>query len=309
MKSLNGAICIIAFNRMKPLLRILSNVFDSDISDLKVYVSIDYSEKQNEIISCIKSSEFYEKVEIIARERNLGLKQHVITCGDLVEKHDFIVILEDDIVLSRFPRMYIESCLQLDLRKIATISLYNYHRSEGDLCQFIPLSSGSDNYFMQYPSSWGQVYTKKMWTEFREWLLTNDCDMFLDNKLPSYICNWPKSSWKKHFLRYMVHSEKYSIYPYFSLTTNPGEDGTHHRNVRGLWLSNLLIEERNWNLKQFIDCPVVYNSHFLMENRKKNYDKNEIRVKRANDTALIHLDFLYLTFQTMFNYFHRKFTK
>ncbi|MGP8307238.1 glycosyltransferase [Vibrio sp. YIC-376] len=303
MEKLNGAICIVAYNREGALLRILDNILLSDVCDYKIYVSIDYSEEQDKIINKLQTKDYFNRIELIKRDINLGLKEHVLACGDLVNSHDFIVILEDDLIVSKYLKNYINTCLSSSLENIATISLYSYHRSEGDLCSFIPLSSGSDNYFMQFPSSWGQIYTKSMWNNFRNWLKVNDCDMFHDDLLPSYICLWPKSSWKKHFLRYMVHTNKYSIYPYFSLTTNPGEDGTHHKAVGATWQSNLLIEDKNWEIKDFDSCKVIYNSHFCIGDKSKNYARSRVRDRRANDSAFIHLDYLFLFLKSVANYF------
>ena len=48
-----------------------------------------------------------------------------------------------------------------------------------------------------------------------------------ENILPKYITQWNTQSWLKYFMRYIVETNKYFVYPYFSLTTNVSEVGEH----------------------------------------------------------------------------------
>lgn len=304
-----GAICVVAYNRINAIVRMLDKIYSSDLGDLPVYVSIDYSEKQTEIVSILESKAYYNKINIICHNVNLGLKKHVLFCGDIIREYDYLVVLEDDLLISSYIIDYVEECLKTSLHKVATISLYSYHRSEGDLCSFIPIASGYDNYYMQFPSSWGQVYTKPMWFGFREWLDRNDCEMFNDDLVPEYICRWPASSWKKHFLRYMIHNDLYSIYPYFSLTSNPGEDGTHHKDVGNKWVSNILQSNRRWDIKPLEQSDVIYNCHFLPGLETKSYTIRNIRMRRAEDSGFIHIDYLSLFFSSIKEYLLKRFTK
>ncbi len=301
-----GLICIVAYNRWLPLRKLMSDIKDSDITDFDIVISIDHSDKQDDICKKIEDSNLLPKVKIIRHKNNIGLKRNVLFCGDLVKDYNFVVVLEDDLRISPFIKNYIDSCLKSSLDRIASISLYSYRRSEGDLLNFFPKVGCSDVYFMQFPSSWGQIYTKSMWFEFRKWLDKNDCDYFQDSEVPKYVCNWPSTSWKKHFIRYMIKYDKFSIYPYFSMTTNLGEDGTHHRNVGKLWNASLLVNDRAWNVESFNKKSVKYNSHFLQGSNIKKYTKSEIREQWRSELPFVHIDYAWFLLVEIISYIKRK---
>ena len=41
------------------------------------------------------------------------------------------------------------------------------------------------------------------------------------------MVSWPDTSWKKHFCAYLIHTDKYFVFPRISLTTNFNDPGTH----------------------------------------------------------------------------------
>jgi hypothetical protein len=64
-----------------------------------------------------------------------------------------------------------------------------------------------------------------MWAEFREWLAKTDIP-WEDIDMPHQIKEWTKA-WSKYYDAYMVMEDKYSIFPYISLTTNFSDAGVH----------------------------------------------------------------------------------
>lgn len=263
---MKAAICVIAYNRVQEFKRLIRCLEQSKLnfhSDL--IISIDYSSTQHQIINAAKNIKwFHGEVVIIDHRTNLGLKKHVISCGDLSENYDFFVLLEDDLILSPFFNDYLTkavACSEKD-ESIAGISLYNYTKNEDDKVIFEPLIDNNDCYFVQYPSSWGFAVTREQWISFKKWLKINDCDMFIDNSLPEYVCKWPASSWKKHFIRYLVHENKYFMYPRFSLVTNPGSDGTHHNNINSLYSIPLCLSPRDWRLCVTSKSIALYDVNF-----------------------------------------------
>lgn len=264
---MKGLFCIVAYNRkgniVENITRLKQDLKVNGLLDfMDIVVSIDFSDKQEAISSYIHLNE--PNIKVIKHNKNLGLKNHIILCGDMVldKEYDFIVVLEDDIELSEFTVNYIYSALNVVEPRCAGISLYNYSIDESYLLDFNPKHDGSDNYYLQYPSSWGQVWTKAMWKNFKSWFIVNDCDDFHDYKVPAYVCAWPASSWKKHFLRYMVNEDLYFLYPRVSLTNNLGIDGENHNGIGAIFSVPILKGRKSWYLLPLSKSQSVYNSWF-----------------------------------------------
>lgn len=294
MKLSRGLICVVGYNREECLLRLLDSLgkVKLDEHDIDLVVSLDHSPQQASIASEISSRNYINNPRVILRKQNLGLKKHIISCGDLVldPDYDFIVVLEDDLLLSPAFISYLFPAIEASKksgRQVSGISLYSYLYSEETLLPFEHQPDKFDGYFLKFPSSWGQVWTKDMWSGFKSWFSHNDCESFDDPLVPEFVRSWPVSSWKKHYLRYMIHSDSYFLYPNYSLTSNPGEDGTHHKNVGGTFSVPLLVEDRDWFLPRIQDAKVKYDYRFHLENRGRSmkslsrYDIAKVRYLKA----------------------------
>ena len=105
------AIVIIAYNRLDALKRLLVSVEAAVYPEgepVPLVISIDRSDSD----AVVKTAEDFgythgEKI-IIARKERLGLREHVLTCGDLTEKYGSIIVLEDDLFVS--PMFYDYAC-------------------------------------------------------------------------------------------------------------------------------------------------------------------------------------------------------
>lgn len=260
MKNINGAIVVVAYNRKLPLIRLLDRLIDCDYScgnKVDLIVSIDFSDAQPDILSILDSYTWeYGELKIIAHDNNLGLKNHVLLCGDYVNSYDFLIMLEDDLYVSKFFYKYALSAYfsSIDRTEVCGVSLYSPKTDEASLLKFEPLSiEGNNIFFAQLPSSWGQMWTRKMWTDFKDWYESNYTEN-ITVELPSNMHRWSAKSWKKIFATYMVLSNKYFIFPYSSYSTNFGTAGEHMRGVNTFQVP--LIEDD-------YDCSVRYNNHCL----------------------------------------------
>jgi len=166
--------------------------------------------------------------KIILKDKNLGLKKHIIECTDLVNVYDCVIVLEDDLYVSPYFYEYAQQALAFfkENEDLAGISLYSYSISEFSNKPFIPLNDGYDNYFLQLPSSWGQIFTKKQWQGFRNWFVLNE-DNFNAEIVPEAVGKWGEHSWKKHFIQYLIEKDLFFVFPKLSLTTNFEDPGTN----------------------------------------------------------------------------------
>jgi len=224
-------IAVIAYNRIKPLQRLLRSLVQASYDDLviKLYICIDGG-GNDEVIKLAHDFDWpFGVKQVIIQSKNLGLKEHVLRCGNLSQKHDGILILEDDMFVSPiFYQFAIKSCnFYYAESAIAGISLYSHLFNESAQMPFIPINDGFDVFFIQVVSSWGQVWLKSHWKNFVNWYNKNDHTDDLEISLPPNIMEWPDSSWKKFFSAYIIAENKYFVNPRISYTTNFGDPGTH----------------------------------------------------------------------------------
>ncbi|MEN8229371.1 MAG: glycosyltransferase family 2 protein [Bacteroidota bacterium] len=230
MNDSNPVIVVVAYNRADSLNRLLQSLlYAKDISSAKLIISIDNQEPHNYDVKKLAESftwPFGEK-EVRYQAEHLGLKKHVLQCGDLSREYGAVIVLEDDLFVSPYFYSYAISAMKFygNDEQIGGISLYNQPRQEAEELPFMPLTDHSDVYFLQLPSSLGQLWTRDQWTQFRTWF---DSKPDLSTiPVPDYIIRWPETSWKKYFAAFLLDADKFFVYPRISLTTNFFDAGTH----------------------------------------------------------------------------------
>lgn len=226
----NIPIVIPCYNRIEPLKRLLDSLSEAYYKDeTPIIFSIDYSDS-SQISDFIDNYEwgFGEKC-IIKHSQNIGLKNNILFCGNLTEKYDAIILLEDDLVVAKDFYNYAIQAYNYykEDSRIAGISLYGYERSEVGLYQFYPVETNYDTYLMEWPSSWGQMWTKEQWRGFISWLNDEAKELNCYN-IPDSVKQWNEKSWKKWAVAYCVDKNKYYLYPYKSFTNEFGTVGVHY---------------------------------------------------------------------------------
>jgi len=225
-------IVVIAYNRPESLKRLLWSLTAAHLPDnikVRLVISIDGGGDAKTIEVAREFLWPYGNKVVIERNQNLGLREHVLRCGDLSLQYGSIILLEDDLVVS--PAFYDFSWQALAYysrdERIAGISLYSQRLNETARCLFEPINNGYSVFLSRMSSSWGQAFTAYQWRLFRDWLKNRKILSDLP-EIPKNIRQWPESSWKKYFCDYIVCSNRWFVYPYVSYTTNFGEIGCHH---------------------------------------------------------------------------------
>lgn len=230
-------IVTVAYNRPKSLQRLLKSLSKVNYMNdsVRLYISIDRAKEDD--YNNLKVKEVADKFEwkfgekiVDFKKENMGLKEHILLCGDLTKKYDNIIVLEDDIVVSPYMYIYAKQVLEeyKEDNKIAGFGLYSFQRNPMNNLPFYPIQDGSDVYFMQYACSWGQMWTKDKWKEFKNWYEKCDKENFNITNLPPYIGAWKRQSWLKYHIRYVVETDKYFVYPKIGVTTNFSDVGEHN---------------------------------------------------------------------------------
>lgn len=255
---------VIGYNRPGALDRLLNSLLRAIFpSEVELIISIDGGGGE-EVIHLARSFQWpFGAKRLILHEQNLGLRNHVLSCGDLALDYDAIIVLEDDLAVS--PEFY-HYALQAfafyrDEPNVAGISLYHHAYNESAQFPFIPLADGSDVYFLQYASSWGQMWTRDHWQGFSSWYNALDPEHPPDwSSLPWNIQMWPKNSWKKYYLRYLAEHGLYFVYPRVSLTTVFSDAGTNIRYRETFLQVPLNYGSPQYRFKPFNDSGAVYDT-------------------------------------------------
>lgn len=226
------AIVVVAYNRKRSLKRLLSSLAKAKCPDnTKLIISIDKG-KNRGVLQIANNFQWQNgEKNVIYQEENLGLRNHVLKCGDLTQEYGSIILLEDDLFVS--PMFYKFATEALDFYKnderIAGISLYSMANNVLSGFPFRPIIDDSDVFFLQIPESWGEAWNHEQWMNFRAWYSQENTEMMLKRYLPRPVTSWSENSWAKYFWAFMIQKKKFFVFPRESLTTQFGEIGIHSR--------------------------------------------------------------------------------
>ncbi len=258
------SIVIVAYKRTHALQRLLTSVANAVYanSNITLIISIDYSGDDGVLALCENFNWQHGEKKIISHTENLGLKNHIIQCCSLSDTYGAVIVLEDDLVVSPYYYAYAQQALQQykDDTNLAGISLYSYAVTENGFVPFYPLADGNSTYFMQVPSSWGQLFTATQWNNFMKWHDEHN-NIPEQNTLPQYANEWGSKSWKKHYLHYMIENEKYFVFPKQSYSTNFGDPGTN-TDRQGLFQVQLMQNAANFKHASLNESCAVYDAWF-----------------------------------------------
>lgn len=229
--TLKPVIVVVAYNRPLSLDRLLKSIQGATFEDLvTIIISLEGEAPESVKKIAYNFTHFNLQCKVIERSKRLGLRQHIIACGDMALEYGSVIILEDDLVVDKYFYNYALAALNYynDMSLVAGIALYAPEYIEHANLPFHPMSNGYSTYPIQVPCSWGQCWTSYQWASFKSWYNLVESKLNLENfNLPKNVKLWPESSWKKYFSAYLVYKGLYFIYPYQAYSTNCTESGTH----------------------------------------------------------------------------------
>lgn len=262
----NIAIVVVAYNREKSLERLLKSISNAVIEDnTTIIISIDKS--NNPLVEkCARYFDWpYGEKRVITHHENLGLKQHILSCGNYLNEFDALVVLEDDLIVSRSFFVYSMKAVEYywDNDQIAGVSLYSHHINPHTGYPFYPCKNAYDAFFIQYAPSWGQVWLKRQWKEFVTWYENNQADSFELPNIPINISHWGKNSWLKYHIKYAIENSKYFVYPYFAFSSTYSDAGTH-TDLSSSYFQVVLQEgvPRVFQFPDLVDEAIRYDANF-----------------------------------------------
>lgn len=224
------AIVSVGYNRLKSQRRMLESVKRADYSNYEnvpLVISIDCSGDE-ELYDFARNFEWpHGDKYVIIREKRMGLKEHILACGDLTKYFKGVILLEDDLYVAKDFYNYTVQMDKAygDCEKVASIALYSNEMNGFCWLPLVRLRNESDVFADQSICSWGEFWNTRMWGEFREWYNTTDIQ-WEEFDMPRQIKEWTRA-WSKFFYAYILKKDKYSIYPYTALSTNFSDAGEH----------------------------------------------------------------------------------
>jgi len=276
-------IIIPAFSRPDALKRLLGSVNEarfngSDTPELIISLDGGADQKVTEIADAFEFKHGIKRV--IKREENLGLDNHILWCGDQSQKYGSIILLEDDIYVDKYFYEYARKAVQFyqDDKRIAGIALYSPKYCQITKLGFEPMRNGYSVYFKQNVCTWGQAWTAKQWSGFREWYSHSDeKEIDKNDAIPKTVKSW--KSWDKFFSAYMVDKNLYFVFPYISYSTNCADPGGVHMSKGSdrfhVPLSAKERPERDYYFCSFDTSTVKYDA-FSETEAKEVYDSLNI---------------------------------
>lgn len=272
-------IALFVYNRLRhtqeTVRSLLANKYAPE-SDLFVYSDAPKLEEQRksveEVRGFIKTVEGFKSVTLIERESNLGLAKSIISgVTEVVERHDKIIVVEDDMLLSEYFLQYMNEALELYKNEERVISIHGY-------CYPVnkPLP---ETFFLLGADCWGWATWKRGWKLFEpdaEFLLkelitkrlaykfdlngsTGNIKMLknqISGRVDSWAIRWNASAFLKN---------KLTLYPGISLVKNIGTDGggTHSKNTE---VFDTLVSNKPVDLKK-----IPAEENFYAENIFEKY--------------------------------------
>lgn len=191
-------------------------------------------EKIQETRKIIREKKWCGKVNIIEKEKNVGLANSVIVgVTEIINKYGKVIVLEDDLLLSEYFLKYMNDSLEKyeQEERVMQIAGYMYP---------IDMRVDKDAFFMPFISSWGWGTWKRVWDNFdknSEGLekLRNDRNLRykfnLDGSYPYYkmLKNQAEKnidSWAIRFYLTVFMRNGLSLFPKKTLVNNIGMDGS-----------------------------------------------------------------------------------
>lgn len=246
------AIVAVGYNRIDSMRRLFMSLSLAQYpsNDIPLYISIDAS-GDTELYDYVRNYEWVHGDKYVnIQEERLGLRKHIIQCGDLTKYFKAVIILEDDIFVSEYFYNYVLKVVDYygDDKRVGGFSLYQ-NNMKGLLPVYF-LQDGSDAYLKQSPASWGECWTEQQWTGFKEWYKKFDDTRFSEIDMPEYIKKWRKA-WSKYYMAYLIETNKYFVFPQISHTTCFGDAG-EHSSVRSTYgQANLLCGKKDYCFKPY----------------------------------------------------------
>lgn len=224
----------------------------------------------------VREAKGFKSVEVREREENAGLAKSIIEgVSDVIEKSGKVIVLEDDLIVSKYFIRYMNSALNYyEGRGVFGISGYSPKVE-------IPIDYPFTTYMIERNCSWGWGTWKKKWQsvdwdvkDFRRFIHSQSmCDDFNQSgsDLTMMLLRQQRGEIQSWSIRYCYEAFKRhepTVYPTRSMVRNGGVDGTG-TNMRA-------SSKYDTQTADYISCqqfsPGIAVNQSILRSFRKTYD-------------------------------------
>lgn len=282
-------IVLFVYNRLDNTIQTIEALKKNNLAkESKLFIFSDGSKNKKDekkvlaVRKYIKSINGFKKVKVYESKKNKGLANSIIEgVTKIINKYEKIIVLEDDIVTSKYFLKYMGDALNFYETEQQIFSITGYNRPK-HLMKF-PKNYNNDIYFNPRTSSWGWGTWKDRWDSV-DWKVKG-FEEFKNSKkqinefkkigpdLPQMLFDWKEGkndSWAVRFSYSCFKQNKLNVYPVISFVKNIGfNEGIHHK--KKLLLN--VYSNKNLNKKENIKfINKIFNNKHIWINYNKIYD-------------------------------------
>jgi len=266
-------IALFVYKRLEHTQKVIQSLLDNDTaknSTIFIFSDSAKSEKDNEQVKkvreYIKRISGFKNVEIIFRDKNLGLAGSIISgVSVVIETYGKVVVIEDDLILSPYFLEFMNKGLEIYENVEEVISIHGYIYP---LKKLLP-----ETFFLKGADCWGWATWKRGWDLFEQnapilldeiyhRMLENEFDLngaVKNIKMLKKQIKGENDSWAIRWHASAFLKNKYTLYPGRSLVQNigMGKQSTHTKktNVYNVELSPKPIKVEE------IEAPLEVNNY------------------------------------------------
>ena len=276
------AIVVNAYNRPAALARLLASLQQAEYpADTQVPLIISIDRGGSDEVRRIAHDYVWSHghTEVMCREQHLGLVQHFFTCGDLTERFDAIVYLEDDLTVSPVFYAYAWQALSFyqEDDRVAGLSLFGLWFNGYTQQPFVPLADGSDAFLVQVPYTQGLAFTRAQWARFAEWRHSPAATASATMPLHAAWSRFDREDWFPLLARFVITTGRYFVFPRVSLTTGWGDAGTHFDQASRFFQVPLQRGKQHYVFNSLDEAAAVYDSFFEIQPDRLNRLTDRLR--------------------------------
>lgn len=236
----HAPVVLFVYNRLQHLQKTIDALSaNSEASSTVLYVFSDAAKNAadesavSEVRQYIKEIDGFSAIHIIERTENYGLARSIIDgVTKVCQDHGRVIVLEDDIVVSRYFLKFMNDALKLYEHDERVISIGGY--------QYPIKAALPETFFLKGADCWGWATWKRGWDlfepdgrallrEMRERKLTHRFDFDRSYPYTRMLRNQIKgknNSWAIRWYASAFLKDKLTLYPGRSLVLNIGNDGS-----------------------------------------------------------------------------------
>jgi len=210
--------------------------------------------------------------DVIAQVEHLGLVKHFFACGDLSQRYAAIIYLEDDLTVS--PVFYAYATRVLSFYRsddrVAGCSLFGLWFNGYTQQPFVPLSDGSDAFFVQVPYTQGLAFTAEQWQQFAAWRHAPLSSGAPTVPLHEAWSHFDREDWFPLLARFVITTDRYFVFPRVSQATGWGDAGTHFAQASRFFQVPVQRDKQTYDFKPLDEADAVYDSFFELQPDRLN---------------------------------------